>query len=92
MPQVSVQWSKKAYDQPMILNDPTIFGYGGGSLLGGGDGAGGELIVGWDQLLDKINQASQPVVHAHIYIGGSEVEDFVVDLNQKADFIAGGRG
>ena len=92
MPNISVSWYKKAYDQPMLLNDPTIFGYAGGKMLGGGDGAGGELIVGWDQLINRLSEASQPVIHVHNYIGGTEVEDYVIDLMQKAEFAAGGRG
>lgn len=92
MPSISIDWYKKAYDQPMLLTDPTIFGYGNGSFLGGGDGAGGELIVGWNELLSKISENASPVIHVHNYIGGVEVDDFVVDSKQRTDFIAGGRG
>lgn len=91
-PSVSVEWYKKAYDQPMVLNDPTIFGFGGGKMLGAGDGNGGELIVGWDQLMSKISEASQPIIDVHVYIGNTELDDVIVDSKQRTDFIGGGRG
>lgn len=91
-PSISVEWYKKAYDQPMILNDPTIFGFGGGKALGGGDGYGGELVMGYNQLLDAIREASNTTVVVPVYIGGEQIDEFVVNSNQRNDFISGGRG
>lgn len=58
LPKVSVQWYRKAYDQAMILNDPTIFGYSGasGKMLGGGDGNGNEVVAGEKHLMNLIGQ------------------------------------
>lgn len=58
LPSVSVKWYRQAYDTPMILSDPTIFGWSGGSLLGGGDGPGDEVVAGTDKLMTMIRQAS----------------------------------
>ena len=90
VPSLSIDWYAKAMSQPMLLNDATIFGAAGGSLLGGGE-AGGELIVGWDQLKRELG-ANQPIIDVHVYIGDTEVSDFVVDSSQRNDFISGGRG
>ena len=58
IPTFSVSWYKKAYEQAMILNDPTIFGYSAasGAALGGGDGNGNEVVVGEAHLLDLIDK------------------------------------
>lgn len=51
-PKISVQWYKKAYDQPYLFTQPTV-------LQGFGDGGGsGEMVYGRDQLLRDIAQAS----------------------------------
>ena len=57
IPSLSIQWYKKAYDNAMILSNPTIFGYSNGSLLGGGDGNGNEIVAGESYLLGLISQA-----------------------------------
>lgn len=52
IPKISVQWYKKAYDQPYLFTQPTV-------MRGFGDGGGsGELVYGRDQLLRDIAQAS----------------------------------
>lgn len=58
LPSVSVKWYRQAYDQPMLLSDPTIFGWSGGSLLGGGDGPGDEVVAGAEKLMTMIRQAA----------------------------------
>jgi hypothetical protein len=42
----------------MLLSDPTIFGWSGGSLLGGGDGPGDEVVAGAEKLMSMIRQAA----------------------------------
>lgn len=56
VPSVGVSWYKKAMDQGMILNNPTIFGYANGRFLGGGE-AGSEAVVGTESLLSMIRDA-----------------------------------
>lgn len=91
-PSISVDWYAKAMNQPMILNDPTIFGMGNGRMLGAGE-AGQELIVGWNELKKELG-GSQGVyeIHVHNYIGGDEIDEFVINSNQINDKISGGRG
>ena len=58
VPSISVEWYKKAMDNGMILNDPTIFGMAeNGTLLGGGE-AGSETVVGTESLMDMIQNAT----------------------------------
>lgn len=58
LPKFSVTWFKKAMQNAMILNEPTIFGYSeaSGQLLGGGE-AGKEVVSGADTLMDMIGDA-----------------------------------
>ena len=56
VPHITVDWYKKAMENGMILNSPTIFGASGNKLLGGGD-AGPEAVVGVDSLRKMIASA-----------------------------------
>ena len=49
IPHIDVEWYRKAMEDGMILNSPTIFGMMNGRLQGGGD-AGPEAVVGVDSL------------------------------------------
>lgn len=56
LPKFSIEWYKKAYDNAMILRNPTIFGYSAasGKFLGGGDGNGNEIVAGESYLMNLI--------------------------------------
>ena len=54
LPTFDVQWYKKAYDNAMVLSNPTIFGYSNGKFLGGGDGSGNEIVAGESHLMNMI--------------------------------------
>lgn len=70
LPKFSVEWFKKAYDEAIILTDPTIFGYSAasGKMLGGGEGNGNEVVAGEEHLLKLI---------------GSVVESKSAEQNEK---------
>lgn len=55
LPSFSVSWYAKAMDNAMILDDPTIFGYSNGKMLGAGE-AGKEVVAGESHLLNLIGQ------------------------------------
>ena len=50
VPHFSVKWYKKAYENPYIFTKPTV-------MQGFGDGNGGEMIYGHDNLMKDIKQA-----------------------------------
>lgn len=56
IPTVSVEWYRKAMDEPYFLEDPTIFGAANGKFLGGGE-AGSELIIGTEKLMEMMQEA-----------------------------------
>lgn len=74
LPSISIDWYKKAMNEPYFLDSATIFGAAGGQLLGGGE-AGSEVIVGTDRLMSMMKQAigvSRPI---EINIYASEGQD-----------------
>lgn len=91
VPSIGVEWYAKAYNQPYILNDATIFGMAGGKALAGGE-HGSEIVMGYNQLLDAISQATNQTIIVPVYIGGEQIDEIVVQSNQRNDFVSGGRG
>lgn len=56
IPTLSVQWYRKAYDNPMLFTNPTVLQTPSG-YKGFGDGNGGELVYGRNNLMRDIRQA-----------------------------------
>ena len=58
VPHFGIEWYKKAMDEGVIMNQPTIFGYNPKSnrFLAGGE-AGSETVVGTDSLKEMIRNA-----------------------------------
>lgn len=52
IPNISVEWYKKAYDQPYMFSSPTVVGN-----RGFGDGNGSEMVYGKDNLMRDIKEA-----------------------------------
>lgn len=57
VPHISVDWYKKAYDNAIMFNSPTVlatpYGY-----KGFGDGSGSELVIGTDTLMGMIKASN----------------------------------
>jgi len=97
IPHFSVQWYKKAMNNGMILNSPTIFGMSRNKLLGGGD-AGPEAVVGVQSLMDMIQSAVGSMQIADtgnitipVYIGGNLIDEMIVTAQQRRALRSGGR-
>ena len=97
IPHFSVQWYKKAMNNGMILNSPTIFGASGNHLLGGGE-AGPEAVVGVSSLMEMIQNAVGSVQMADtgnitipVYIGGNLIDEVIVTAQQRRALRSGGR-
>lgn len=58
VPKFGIEWYKKAMDNAMLLDSPTIFGAMGNKLLGAGE-AGPEVVAGADTLMQMIRAAVQ---------------------------------
>ena len=52
IPDISVEWYKKAYEQPYMFSQPTVVGN-----RGFGDGNGAEMVYGRDNLMRDIREA-----------------------------------
>ena len=59
VPHFSIDWYKKAMDEGMIMNQPTIFGYNAKSnqFMAGGE-AGSETVVGTESLMQMVENAT----------------------------------
>ena len=98
IPHFSVQWYKKAMNNGMILNSPTIFGASGNHLLGGGE-AGPEAVVGVQSLMDMIQNAVANTqlaadtgnITIPVYIGGNLIDEMIVTAQQRRALRSGGR-
>ena len=98
IPHFSVQWYKKAMNNGMILNSPTIFGASGNHLLGGGE-AGPEAVVGVSSLMDMIQNAVASTqlaadagnITIPVYIGGNLIDELIVSAEQRRALRSGGR-
>ena len=97
IPHFSVEWYKKAMNNGMILNSPTIFGASGNRLLGGGE-AGPEAVVGVSSLMDMIQNAVGSTQSADagnitipVYIGGNLIDELIVTAQQRRALRSGGR-
>lgn len=58
IPNISVDWYKKAYSNPVMFNSPTVLPTGGG-FKGFGDGSGGEIVIGKNTMISWIRDAMQ---------------------------------
>lgn len=84
IPHISVEWYKKAYEEPYMFSHPTIVGN-----RGFGDGNGAEMVYGKDNLMNDIktamSSASQPIeLTSYVVLDGKVVGKSVT--NYQRDF------
>lgn len=89
VPRFGISWYKKAMDNAMLLNSPTIFGTAGNQLLGGGE-AGLEVVSGADTLMSMIRST----VHAEVSKSNTEplLQQLVAILQQFLPEVAKNKG
>lgn len=78
IPKFSIDWYRKAYDQPYLFTQPTV-------MRGFGDrGNSGEFVYGREQLMRDISQAAGGDVTFNIYASeGMNVNELATAVNDK---------
>lgn len=82
VPSFGIKWYKKAMDNPIVLNDPTLFGYNpsSGKFLGGGE-AGTEIVSGADTLKTMIREAVAMEQNGELYLLVELMSELLTWLN-----------
>lgn len=67
IPSLGIEWYAKAMENPMLMENPTVFGMNpeSGKLRVGGE-AGSEVVSGTDKLMDMIGQAVESKMAAQL--------------------------
>lgn len=86
IPRVSIDWYAKAYDQPWMFMNPTVLG-----RYGFGDGPGGEIVYGHENLMRDIREAVggagtfAPVINVYA-APGQNVNELAKLVMEKINF------
>ena len=82
IPHVNVEWYAKAYDNPFLFTSPTVVGN-----RGFGDGSGGEIVYGHDNLMrdikDAVGSASTFAPVINVYGNGKSDEEIADEIMER---------
>ena len=81
-PSISIDWYKKAYQNPVLFRQPTVLQTNAG-LKGFGDGSGAEIVMGLDKLRQLVGATQQQPT---VQIGSVEI--VVNGAGKNADQLA----
>ena len=72
---LSVEWYKKAYNTPYMFTEPTVMGFG--------DGIGGEMVYGHDSLMQDIETATADGGQEAVAAALEQLTDLLEDLRRN---------
>ena len=81
IPHLSVAWYRKAYDNPVLFQNPTVLATANG-LKGFGDGHGAEIVMGLDKLRELVGSADRNVT-VNVVLQGDARQLFKVVRQQN---------
>ena len=94
IPKLSVEWYKKAMNEPYILDDATIFGAANGKLLGGGE-AGSEMVIGTNKLMsmmrDAVGVGNNPITINIYGAEGQDVRELAKEVSREMQNLINGK-
>ena len=82
IPSLSIDWYKKAYDNPMMFTQPTVLQTPQG-MKGFGDGHGAEIVLGLDRLRELVATSSAGTVINVYPPQGANVEQIAEAAEQR---------
>lgn len=82
IPSLSIDWYKKAYDNPMMFTQPTVLQTPQG-MKGFGDGHGAEIVLGLDRLRELVATSSAGTVINVYPPAGANVEQIAEAVEQR---------
>lgn len=86
IPEVSVEWYRKAYENPWMFTKPTTLG-----AFGFGDGPGGEIVYGHENLMQDIRSAMGENTERHLADIASMLEKYLPVLAKMQIFLDSGK-
>lgn len=80
-PSLDIQWYRKAYENPVMFNSPTVLATPNG-YKGFGDGNGAEIVMGLDKLRELVGQGQN--VNVNVILQGDARDIFKVVQRQNS--------